>query len=648
MSPSTYLSPRERVKTALRHETPDRTPVDFLATLEIWERLVEKIQPDVEAVGPSDLFDPRYEAILRHFDVDCRVISYDQFYNPPESALHPGAKVEWWDVLSRSTPSRMWRQMLPDGSARDIWGHHIRIVHNPTGAYEEYAQWPLAGAQSINDLKTHPWPDPDWWDFNPMLDLIKQLDAHQEYHLRFRIGSVFEIAWQLRGMQEFLMDLALNPDIPLYIMDRLTDIYVENTRRVLELAGDRLDMVYFYDDVATQNSLMISRQMWEEYIRPRHQRIIDVAKSFGATVMYHCDGALAPLLPELIDMGIDLLNPVQADAKGMEPELLKREFGDRLSFHGGIDIIKTLPRGTVDDVKAEVTERIQVLGQNGGYIMASSHHIQSDTPLDNIFAMYDLALRNPAGAMSDEQPSTGSASTVAAVAAPAQTEAPSAAAVDEAASSDVQDLLDEVYEAVLDGQQGPTKTAVQALLDLSVSPDVILYDGMIPAMQEVGRQFEEGTSFVPEMLVAAHAMQGGMNLLKPLLAENNVEPVAKVVIGTVQSDIHDIGKNLVTMMFEGAGFEVTDLGVNVPPEKFIEAARNGAQLIGMSALLTTTMTNIPVTIQAMAEAGVRNNVKIIVGGAPITPEFATAAGADGFAADANQAVAVAKSLLGLE
>ncbi|MCB9109002.1 MAG: corrinoid protein [Anaerolineales bacterium] len=249
--------------------------------------------------------------------------------------------------------------------------------------------------------------------------------------------------------------------------------------------------------------------------------------------------------------------------------------------------------------------------------------------------------------MSDEQPSTGSASTVAAVAAPAQTEAPSAAAVDEAANSDVQDLLDEVYEAVLDGQQGPTKTAVQALLDLSVSPDVILYDGMIPAMQEVGRQFEEGTSFVPEMLVAAHAMQGGMNLLKPLLAENNVEPVAKVVIGTVQSDIHDIGKNLVSMMFEGAGFEVTDLGVNVPPEKFIEAARNGAQLIGMSALLTTTMTNIPVTIQAMAEAGVRDNVKIIVGGAPITPEFATAAGADGFAADANQAVTVAKSLLGL-
>ncbi|MCG3212708.1 MAG: hypothetical protein FOGNACKC_06400 [Anaerolineae bacterium] len=390
-SPS--LTPRERVKTALRHQTPDRVPVDFLATLEIWEKLVAKIQPDVAAVGPSELFDPRYEAILRHFEVDCRVISYDQFYQPPSSVLLPGANVEWWNVLSRSTPSRMWRQLLPDGSARDIWGHQIRVVNNPTGGYEEYAAWPLADAQSVAELSRHPWPEPDWWDFKPMLDLINQLDAHQEYHLRFRIGSVFEIAWQLRGMQEFLMDLAINPEIPLYIMDRLTDIYVENTRRVLELAGDRLDMVYFYDDVATQQSLMISKAMWEELIRPRHQRLIDVAKSFGVPVMYHCDGALAPLLPALIEMGVDMLNPVQADAKGMEPEMLKREFGDRLSFHGGIDIIKTLPHGTMDEVKAEVAERIRVLGQNGGYVLASSHHIQSDTPLENVFAMYDLANR---------------------------------------------------------------------------------------------------------------------------------------------------------------------------------------------------------------------------------------------------------------
>lgn len=390
---STQPSPRERVLTALRHEQPDRVPVDFLASPEIWHRLTEAIRPEVAAVGQSDYFDPVWEAILRHFEVDCRVLSYDQFFEPPASLLRDGATVEWWAALSRSTPNRMWRQRLPSEDYYDLWSHHIRLVRNQTGQYEEFATWPLQAATSIVDLQNHPWPEPDWWDFSPIPGIMAQLDTHQEYHIRFRIGSVFEIAWQLRGMQEFLMDLALNPAIPKYIMARLTDIYVENARRVLEAAGDRLDMVYFYDDVATQNSLMVSKKMWRDYIKPCHARIIEVAQKYNKPVMYHCDGALYPLLPEMIELGVDVLNPVQADAKGMDPATLKSEFGDKLSFHGGIDIIQTLPRGTVEDVKNEVTERIRILGANGGYIMASSHHIQSDTPLENVFAMYDLSNR---------------------------------------------------------------------------------------------------------------------------------------------------------------------------------------------------------------------------------------------------------------
>ncbi|GIK72807.1 MAG: uroporphyrinogen decarboxylase [Chloroflexota bacterium] len=396
------ITPRARVKTALAHQQPDRQPVDFLATPEIWRRLQAHLDIPSQPLTEADFFDPAWEQVQRHFQVDCRVISYDQFCRPPDRILRPGAEIDWWNALSRSTPNRMWRQQLPDGTALDIWGHVIRIVHNPTGAYEEYAVWPLAGATSVEDLKHYPWPEPDWWDFTPIRGVMAQLDAHEEYHLRFRIGSVFELSWQLRGMQEFLMDLVNQPEIPQYIMERLTEVYVENTRRVLELAGDRLDMVYFYDDVATQQNLMISARMWRRLIKPLHQRIIDVAKAYNKPVMYHCDGALYPLIPELIDMGVDVLNPVQADAAGMEPQRLKDEFGDRLCFHGGIDIIKTLPRGTVADVRAEVAERIRVLGRNGGYILASSHHIQSDTPLDNIFAMYDLALRQPPQGAHDE------------------------------------------------------------------------------------------------------------------------------------------------------------------------------------------------------------------------------------------------------
>jgi uroporphyrinogen decarboxylase len=391
------ITPRQRVLTALQHRQPDRLPVDFLATPEIWRRLQERLGVASQPPGEEDLIDGAWERILQHFAVDCRVISYDQFCRPPEGALHPGARIDWWNALSRSTPNRMWRQELPDGTSRDIWGHVIRIVHNPTGAYEEYAVSPLAAAASVADLQQHPWPEPDWWDFSPLRGLLARYDAQEEYHLRFRTGSVFEVAWQLRGMQDFLMDMVNQPEIPQYIMERLTDVYVENTRRVLELAGDRLDMIYFYDDVATQQSLMISARMWRRMIKPLHQRIIDAAKAFGKPVMYHCDGALRPLIPELIDMGVDVLNPVQADAAGMDPQALKDEFGDRLSFHGGIDIIKTLPRGTTEDVKAEVAARARVLGRDGGYVLASSHHIQSDTPLENVFAMYDLAGRTQTG-----------------------------------------------------------------------------------------------------------------------------------------------------------------------------------------------------------------------------------------------------------
>lgn len=221
-------------------------------------------------------------------------------------------------------------------------------------------------------------------------------------------------------------------------------------------------------------------------------------------------------------------------------------------------------------------------------------------------------------------------------------------AADAPRAADGEALLDTLYDAVFDGNRDEVVETVKELINAEVAPDVILYDGMIPAIQEVGAQFEQGKAFVPEMLVAARAMQGGLDLIKPLLVAGDVQPLARCVIGTVKSDIHDIGKNMVAMMWEGAGFEVTDLGVNVPPQKFVEAIqRTGAQLVGISALLTTTMTNIPVTLKAFEDAGLRQQVKVMVGGAPITAEFAAQIGADGYAADANKAVTVAKSLLGI-
>ena len=207
--------------------------------------------------------------------------------------------------------------------------------------------------------------------------------------------------------------------------------------------------------------------------------------------------------------------------------------------------------------------------------------------------------------------------------------------------------LQKIYDCVLNGEMDEVTGYVQVALDAQIDPGVILNQGMISAMQEVGRLFEEGEYFVPEMLIAARAMQDGLALLKPHLVQANVQSAGKVVVGTVKGDLHDIGKNLVTMMLEGAAFEIVDLGVDVPPEKFVEAVKaHQPKLVGLSALLTTTMPSMRTTIDALKAAGVRDQVKVIVGGAPVTETFAHDIGADGFAPDASHAVKLAKSLVG--
>lgn len=205
--------------------------------------------------------------------------------------------------------------------------------------------------------------------------------------------------------------------------------------------------------------------------------------------------------------------------------------------------------------------------------------------------------------------------------------------------------LDNVYDAILEGDQRGTTESVRAALEADVPPNEILQDGMIAAMGEVGRLFEEGDYFVPEMLIAARAMKAGLSILKPYLVDSGVKPIGKVILGTVQGDLHDIGKNLVAMMLEGAGFEIVDLGTDVSPDKFIAALQDNADIVGLSALLTTTMTSMETTVKAIHEAGLSDRVKVIVGGAPVTAEYAQKIGADGYAADASQAVTIAKSLI---
>ena len=208
------------------------------------------------------------------------------------------------------------------------------------------------------------------------------------------------------------------------------------------------------------------------------------------------------------------------------------------------------------------------------------------------------------------------------------------------------EILQGLFDNTLVGNAPTVKDLTNEGLAMGMNPETLLYDALIPSLEEVGARFERGDFFVPEMLIAARAMQGALDILRPLLAETGAKPIGTVVIGTVKGDVHDIGKNLVNIMLEGAGFTVYDLGVNVAPEKFVEQVQeHEPDIVGFSAFLTTTMPMFKANINALQKAGMRDDVIVMVGGAPDTQEYADAVGADGYAADASTAVRLAKALI---
>jgi methylmalonyl-CoA mutase cobalamin-binding domain/chain len=209
-----------------------------------------------------------------------------------------------------------------------------------------------------------------------------------------------------------------------------------------------------------------------------------------------------------------------------------------------------------------------------------------------------------------------------------------------------EELLTELYDKTLTGNGPAVLELTRSGLDQGLGPETLLYEALIPALEEVGARFERGDFFVPEMLIAGKAMAGALEILRPLLAETGAETIGTVVMGTVKGDVHDIGKNLVNIMFEGAGFLVIDLGVQVSPEKFVDAVRtHKPDIVGFSAFLTTTMPMFKANINALTKAGLREQVIVMVGGAPVTQEYADVVGADGYAADASAAVVKAKELI---
>jgi len=352
------MDSRERTFLALGFEQGDRIPID------VW--MSEGCRQKLGLAAPAD-----WQAFLDAHDVDLRYIEGPRFVGP---AL----------------------RTFGDGTSEDIWGVRRRTVVVPTAGaaeiYKELAQSPLATATSVEEVERYEhWPSPDWFDYG---EIAAQCDAIRNagrvvVFMGDRLNRIAQLkpAMYLRGIQLILEDLILRPDVARAIFGRIRRFYEEYARRIFEAAGDRLDIVLTGDDFGAQGGPLISPRMWGDFLGAGFAAYAGLAHGYGVRVMHHTCGAVYPLIPPMLERGLDVLQSLQPEAAGMEPAALKREFGRRLAFQGAISIQGTLPFGRPEDVRAEVRERASVLGQGGGYILCTSHNIQADAPAENVFAL---------------------------------------------------------------------------------------------------------------------------------------------------------------------------------------------------------------------------------------------------------------------
>ena len=340
------MTSRERWQAVLQRRTPDRMPMDYWATEEA----------DALLKGHLGVADDR--ALLERLHIDRPYTVTPEYVGPT----------------------------VPDD--RDVFGITYRDVDYGGGVYREAVTNPLAAYGSIDEIEAnYVWPDPDWWRYD---HLPAQIVGHEKEPLRGGGSEPFLVYKNLRGQEQAFMDLLLNPEIVHFCLDKLFDLAYQNTLRIYEAIPGQVMITYVAEDMGSQESLLFSPKQIHEFLLPRMQRMMDLAHEAGAHVFFHSDGAVRPILPDLIAAGIDLLNPIQWRCQGMEREALKRDFGDQVVLHGGVDNQYTLAFGTVDEVRQEVLDNICILGAGGGYVLAPCHNIQAISPPENIVAMYEM------------------------------------------------------------------------------------------------------------------------------------------------------------------------------------------------------------------------------------------------------------------
>ncbi|HET6428845.1 MAG TPA: uroporphyrinogen decarboxylase family protein [Phycisphaerae bacterium] len=355
------MNSRQRLLAAVDHVQPDRVPIAMTYAPEVKRRVMDHLGMD--------------EAQFEAWSGQDMVGVQPTFPNPASKLAYADPTIE----------------VTADGDYLDIWRVPFRPVRAGEQTYMELSgRPPLAGCRSIEELDAFPWPTPGMWDYSA---IGADLDARADMATRGHSRGFFEIAHFMRGMDNFLTDLALDPAFACALMDHIIDYLLARSRVMLEAGAGRYALFEYNDDVACQRGLLISPPMWRRHVKPRMAKFCRLAREFGARLLYHCCGSPRAILDDLIEVGVDILNPVQPLAEGMDPFELKRRYGDRITFHGGIDIQQLLPNASAAEVRAHTRRMIEVVGRRGGYILGPSHAVQSDVPTGNILAMIEEARR---------------------------------------------------------------------------------------------------------------------------------------------------------------------------------------------------------------------------------------------------------------
>jgi uroporphyrinogen decarboxylase len=339
------MTSRERVLRALRHEPTDRVPCDFWAEPPTWNRLLAH-------VGHMDK-----DRLLADLGVDVR------------------------HLAAPTVPERL----VGEGVYENFWGERYTYQVTPWGPMREDVKGALAGAASLGELEAFAWPSPEVIDRS---SLQEQCLRYEDYALVYGFADVWQRPALVRGWEEMFLDMAERPEWVHFLCRKFTDFYLEDYARAAEITRGRIDLYLLISDLGSQRGPLISRRMFQEFVAPYLKEMIDCIHHLGGQVLYHSCGAIERFIPDLIALGVDLLDPIQPAGPAMQPENLKAAFGDRLSFHGGIDMQKLLPHSTVAEVQAEVRRYREVLGAGGGYILGPSHLFQPDVPPENVFAVY--------------------------------------------------------------------------------------------------------------------------------------------------------------------------------------------------------------------------------------------------------------------